>query len=79
MTYTLPWIGWGLYFAIVETMAIVAHAPGGTLSAHVWAWFGVGYHPPRGTAAWWMAKIRQTLLAVFMAWLSIHFTTHTMW
>ena len=38
--WTWAWIGWGVYFAVVEGMALFNSRPGDTLSEHVWAWLG---------------------------------------
>lgn len=70
--FTIAWLVWGLYFAVVEIYAIVrSHrgAPGGTLSEHVWAWFGTA----KDTHANTWAYLRRFALIAFMAWLSIHF------
>lgn len=41
--YTWGWAGWFLYFAILETLAVLDDDPGETLSAHVvWVRQNVG-------------------------------------
>jgi hypothetical protein len=78
--FTIAWLVWGAYFAVVEGYAIVRshqqhaagrHATGGTLSEHVWAWFGTA----PGTHADTWAYVRRFVLLAFMAWLSVHFLT----
>ena len=39
--YTFVWLGWLLYFALVETYALL-YSKSGTLSAQIWAILGVG-------------------------------------
>jgi len=79
------WIGWLGYFAIVEGVALYLTGkakgagttdPRGTLSEHLWAWFGVN---PKGTGIarevnWW-ARVRRLILGGFLLWLSIHLLT----
>jgi len=71
--YTIGWLGWGLYFALLEGWAIYReHATGrkgGTLSEHVWVWFGTA----KGTHADSWAYVRRFVLIAFMAWLTVHF------
>lgn len=49
--YTLAWIGWVMYFLVIEGLAILDKDPGETFSAHVvwvknavgsFAWFMIG-------------------------------------
>jgi len=76
--YTIGWLGWGLYFVMLETVAIVKSYrqkrrigpyKDGTLSAHVWVWFGTD----KTTHANTWAYLRRFALIAFMAWLSVHF------
>jgi hypothetical protein len=62
--FTIGWIGWGLYFAVLEGIALFNKGEGDTLSEHVWRWFDVDAHQ-------WTAK--RYLLVAFMLWLSGHF------
>lgn len=42
--YTAAWAAWLGMFAVVEGLALRdKRTPGGTLSAHVWAWLGQGW------------------------------------
>jgi len=70
--WTWAWIGWGVYFAVVEGMALFNSTPGDTLSEHVWAFLGYsgGVKYPTG----W-TRLRRFLVLAFMAWLSVHFLT----
>ena len=70
--FTIGWLLWGVYFVVLEAAAIVrSHRGrrGGTLSEHVWVWFGTaaGTHPN----SW--AYVRRFALIAFMAWLTVHF------
>jgi hypothetical protein len=70
--WTIGWLGWGLYFAVLEGAALVrSHrgGPDGTLSAHVWVWFGTDKH----THADSWAYVRRFVLLAFMTWLTVHF------
>jgi hypothetical protein len=70
--WTLAWIGWGIYFVIVEGIALRNSTRGDTLSEHVWAFIGFsdGMKYPTG----W-TRLRRFLVLAFMAWLSFHFLT----
>lgn len=76
--YTAGWIGWLAYFAVLEGAALVESYrrkqrigpyKDGTLSAHVWVWFGTD----KTTHANSWAYIRRFVLIAFMAWLTVHF------
>jgi hypothetical protein len=77
--YTVAWIGWIGYFAIVEGLAIHASTKArvngkgtlDTLSEHVWLWFGIKGDVKDRNTAWGFA--RRMMLCGFMTWLSIHF------
>jgi hypothetical protein len=70
--WTIAWLGWGLYFAIVEGMALMNSSTGDTLSEHFWAIMGFsgGTRQPSG----W-TRLRRFLLLAFLAWLVAHFLT----
>lgn len=70
--WTWAWLGWGLYFGIVEGWALVTSKPQGTLSAHVWAFLGYsgGVRQP---TAW--TRLRRFLVLAFLAWLVVHLLT----
>lgn len=70
--FTWLWIGWGLYFAIVEGMALMNSATGDSLSEHAWAWLGYseGVRHPTG----W-TRLRRFLLLAGLAWLIVHLLT----
>lgn len=64
------WLVWGLYFVVVEGIALFNNVKGDTLSEHVWAWLGyregrVG--KPRGSE-----RLRRYLTLGFLAWLVVH-------
>ena len=71
--WTIAWIGWFAYFAIVEGMALFNSRPGDTLSEHVWAWFGTAGGPDKQPTGW--TRARRFALLAFMCWLSVHFLT----
>jgi hypothetical protein len=73
--YTWAWIGFGLYFAVVEGIAIYRSwrhrrrgEASGTLSAHLWMLFGT----TRGTKATAGAWVRRGVLALALLWLVLH-------
>jgi hypothetical protein len=73
--WTWAWIGWGVYFAVVEGVALFDSKPGNTLSEHFWLWMGydatgAGARRPSG----W-TRLRRFLLLAFLAWLVAHFLT----
>lgn len=69
------WLGWIAAFGVIEGLALARKKEGGTLSEHVWKWFGIGEagegRPEPTTWVW----IRRVTLGGFLAWLSIHFLT----
>jgi len=67
--FTLGWILWGVYFCILEGVALVRSAEGDTLSEHIRLWFGT----KKGTKPTLWAWARRIFLAVFLLWLTIHF------
>lgn len=74
--WTWAWIGWGVYFAVVEGMALFNSTPGDTLSEHVWSWLGyaaTGVGPLRQPSGW--TRLRRFMLLAFLAWLVVHFLT----
>jgi hypothetical protein len=76
--YTVLWLIWGAYFAVVEGVALFNSKNGDTLSEHVWAWFGTERGDmTRPVTAW--TRFRRFLLLAFMAWLSVHFLSGGMW
>lgn len=66
--WTVLWIAWGLYFAIVEGVALFNSRTGDTLSEHVWAFAG-----RRSGAGKRPATVRRTAVGLFMLALSVHF------
>lgn len=83
--YTWAWIGWAVYFAVCEGLALSNSRAGDTLSEHVWAFIGVRtgrlktndpLNPapvPRRPSGW--TKLRRVAVITFMVWLTLHFTT----
>lgn len=67
-SYTVMWILWGLFFAVIEGQAILDKRHGDTLSEHVWKWIGKkGYEKPK----WY--KARRGVLGLGLLWLIAHF------
>lgn len=64
--WTVAWLLWLAAFAAIELPAILNKTRGDTLSEHVWKWFRINDKPRQWTA-------RRAVLAVFMAWLMVHF------
>lgn len=74
--WTWAWIGWGIYFAVVEGMALSNSRPGDTLSEHVWSFIGSRYvadRPEKRITGW--TRLRRFAILAFMTWLSAHFLT----
>ncbi len=69
MMFTALWIGWLVYFIVVEAVAIYRTTKGDTLSEHVWLWFGAGKHHKPGLWGW----VRRLILTGFLVWLTVHF------
>jgi hypothetical protein len=71
------WLGWIIYFLVVEAIALFNSRGGDTLSEHVWAWLGYRMGPggteaayPRGSQ-----RLRRFLTLAFLAWLVVHLLT----
>lgn len=83
--WTILWISWGVYFAVLEGAALYhsGHATGkgvldqrDTLSEHIWYWFGIQTVDREVTpAAKWWGRTRRAVLVLSLAWLTIHLTT----
>ncbi len=69
MDYTWIWIGWGIYFGIFETLALLNKKRGDTLSETIWRWFAVQNPDAK------LRKVRVLGLLLFMVWLLTHFVT----
>jgi hypothetical protein len=71
--FTILWILWGVFFLVVELIAL-KRAPGGTLSETIWRWAAVkGYRWPH------LVHLRRVVLALFMVELTIHFASGRWW
>lgn len=71
--WLIAWVVWGVYFCVVEGLALANRRDGDTLSEHVWAFVGAR----RGSAAWrpvtgW-TKVRRFAVGLFMVTLGVHF------
>lgn len=66
--HTWAWIGFGLYFAVIEGLALARSRRGDTLSEHLWWLFGTA----KGTKATLGAWVRRGVLVLALTWLSIH-------
>lgn len=83
--WSWAWIGWLVYFGVVEGAALYQSGkakgagesdPRDTLSEHIWWWFGVnrkGMGVERN-ANWW-ARVRRVALGGFVLWFGIHLMT----
>lgn len=69
--WTLLWFGWGLYFLIVEGMALANSVDGDTLSEHVWAW--VGLRDTMAKEVTWRTWLRRVAVLYFVTLLGVHF------
>jgi hypothetical protein len=57
--YTIGWVLWLVWFAVLEGLALYDPDPGDTLSEHVW-------YCAQQPVVWWT-------MAGFLCWLVIHF------
>lgn len=65
--FTIGWILWIVWFAVLETLALQRKRFGDTLSEHVWRWFFV--LDDRSTWRTWLGR---ALLIVGGVWLTGH-------
>jgi hypothetical protein len=72
-TFTWLWIGWGALFAVIEGVALYWSHPGGTLSAHLWAWFGYDAQGRKSRKGW--ARVRRFMPIAFLLWVILHVVT----
>lgn len=73
--YTVAWLAWLAYFAIVEGRALFNSRTGDTLSEHVWQWFAIDrLDGERRPITGWV-RLRRFALLAFVAWLAAHFLT----
>jgi hypothetical protein len=77
--FTVLWILWGVYFAVVEGLGLYRESKhlseDATLSEHIWHWFAV--KNPSGPR-WWV-HTRRVLLVLGMAELTVHFAAGRWW
>lgn len=66
--YTWAWIGFGVYFAAVETLALIRSKRGDTLSEHLWWLFGTAKGTRPTVGAW----LRRGVLVLALGWLAVH-------
>jgi hypothetical protein len=64
--YTVAWLGWLVYFGVVESVAIVRQQRAGTLTVTLKRWASMD----REGRAW---RLRRFLLLALIAWLAAHF------
>lgn len=76
--WTVLWLLWGVFFAVVETAALVVRVKrgemGATLSEHIWKWFAV-----KGNRWPYLVHLRRLVLVAFMAELTVHFASGRWW
>jgi hypothetical protein len=70
---TWLWLVWGVYFLVVEGIALFNSYGGDTLSEHVWAW--LGYREGRVGRPTGNQQLRRFLTLAFLAWLVVHLLT----
>lgn len=66
-------MAWGVYFAVVEGMALANRRGGDTLSEQVWAFVGARTGKTAGRPATGWTRARRVAVGLFMLALSIHF------
>lgn len=65
--FTIAWIMWFGFFAVIEGIALFNKERGDTLSEHIWKWFKINDKPRSWT-------VRRGALAIFLVWLTVHMT-----
>lgn len=74
--WTVGWLVWGAYFAVLEGAALYRSAPGDTLSEHVWMWAGTSRGPgPSGRQPSGWTRLRRLALLALVVWTGVHFLT----
>jgi hypothetical protein len=69
--WTAGWIGWVLWFAVEEGLAL-RKGTYATLSGHIWKWFGMnGADTPSP-----ITRARRFTLVAGLAWLCAHLLSH---
>jgi hypothetical protein len=67
--FTLAWALWGVFFLIVEGLALWNRRIGDTLSEHIWRWLGIGQ-----TVTQWI-RVRRFITLAGLLWMILHFFT----
>jgi len=65
--WLILWLFWGVFFCLVEGVALFNKATGDTLSEHFWSWLKVGAQVP--TPLVWFGRIG---VLMFCMWLGFH-------
>ena len=65
--WTAGWLGWILWFAIEEGLAL-RKGTDATLSGHIWKWFAMNGH----TTPTPLVRLRRFALVATLAWLCAH-------
>lgn len=71
--WTIAWVGWALFFAVVEGMALANSRNSDTLSEHVWSFLGLRRDAIRNRPVTGWTKVRRVAVALFMLALGAHF------
>lgn len=66
--FTWAWIAFGLYFAVVEGVALARSKRGDTLSEQLWWLFGTAKGTKPTAGAW----VRRGVLVLALGWLATH-------
>lgn len=66
--YTIAWVAWFAYFAVVEFLALTNDTPGDSLSEHGWEWAAI-----RVKGRNW--RLRRVVMLFLLIWLALHILT----
>lgn len=67
------WIVWGVYFAVVEGLALANSRAGDTLSEHVWQFVGARTRATADRPVTGWTRVRRVAVGLFMVALGVHF------
>lgn len=71
--WLLAWVVWGVYFCVVEGLALANRRDGDTLSEHVWAFVGARRSSAAGRPVTGWTRVRRFAVGLFMCALGVHF------
>lgn len=69
----MAWLVWGVYFAVVEGLALANSRAGDTLSEQIWAFVGARTRATAGRPVTGWTRVRRAAVGLFMVALGVHF------